>query len=295
MKKVFVILAVCFMTVLSASAQSVGYVDTEKILSCIQEYLDAQSELNDLADKYKADIQKDVDAIDVLYRDYMAKKSTMSAAQQQAKENDIIAKEKAVKEKEEKYFGEQGILTKRSEKLISPIQEAVEQAVASLPPVDALVNNAGISHTGLISQISPEEWDRLFAVNVKGIYNTVRAVLPAMLARQAGSVVNLSSMWGQAGASCEAAYSATKGAVIALTQALARELGPSGIRVNAVSPGVIDTDMNARLSPAELGELAEQTPLGRLGTPEEVAEAILWLTEASFVTGQNLPVNGGFL
>ena len=129
MKKVFVILAVCFMTVLSASAQSVGYVDTEKILSCIQEYLDAQSELNDLADKYKADIQKDVDAIDVLYRDYMAEKSTMSAAQQQAKENDIIAKEKAVKEKEEKYFGEQGILTKRSEKLISPIQEVVEQAI----------------------------------------------------------------------------------------------------------------------------------------------------------------------
>lgn len=129
MKKVFVILAVCFMTVLSASAQSVGYVDTEKILSCIQEYLDAQSELNSLADKYKADIQKDVDAIDVLYRDYMAKKSTMSAAQQQAKENDIIAKEKAVKEKEEQYFGEQGILTKRSEKLISPIQEVVEQAI----------------------------------------------------------------------------------------------------------------------------------------------------------------------
>ena len=129
MKKVFVILAVCFMTVLSASAQSVGYVDTEKILSCIQEYLDAQNELNSLADKYKADIQNDVDAIDALYRDYMAKKSTMSAAQQQSKENDIIAREKAVKEKEEKYFGEQGILTKRSEKLISPIQEVVEQAI----------------------------------------------------------------------------------------------------------------------------------------------------------------------
>ena len=173
--------------------------------------------------------------------------------------------------------------------------EAVERAVASLPPVDVLVNNAGISHTGLISQISPAEWDRLFAVNVKGIYNTVRAVLPAMLAKQAGSIVNLSSMWGQAGASCEAAYSATKGAVIALTQALARELGPSGIRVNALSPGVIDTEMNARLSPAELQALAEETPLGRIGTPEEVAEAIVWLAEASFVTGQNLPVNGGFL
>ena len=129
MKKVFIILAVCFMTGLSASAQSVGYVDTEKILSCIQEYLDAQNELNNLADKYKADIQKDVDEIDAIYRDYMNKKTSLSAAQQQAKENEIISKEKAVKEKEENYFGEQGILTKRSEKLISPIQEVVEEAI----------------------------------------------------------------------------------------------------------------------------------------------------------------------
>ena len=136
---------------------------------------------------------------------------------------------------------------------------------------------------------------QVFAINVKSIYNTVRAVLPAMLAKQAGAIVNLSSMWGQAGASCEAAYSATKGAVIALTQALARELGPSGIRVNAVSPGVIDTEMNARLSPADRQALADETPLGRIGRPEEVAEAILYLAGAEFVTGQNLPVNGGFM
>ncbi len=173
--------------------------------------------------------------------------------------------------------------------------EAVARAVEALPPVDVLVNNAGISHVGLISQISPQEWDRLFAVNVKSIYNTVRAVLPAMLQKQAGAIVNVSSMWGQAGASCEAAYSATKGAVIALTQALARELGPSGIRVNAVSPGLIDTEMNAKLSQADKDALAEDTPLGRVGTPEEVAEAILYLARASFVTGQILPVNGGYL
>ena len=173
--------------------------------------------------------------------------------------------------------------------------EAVASAVAAIPPVDVLVNNAGISHVGLISQITPEEWDRLFAVNVKSIYNTVRAVLPAMLAKQAGAIVNLSSMWGQAGASCEAAYSATKGAVIALTQALARELGPSGIRVNAVSPGMIDTEMNAHLSEADKAVLAGDTPLGRIGTPEEVAEAIVYLAKASFITGQNLPVNGGYL
>ena len=173
--------------------------------------------------------------------------------------------------------------------------EAVAAAVAAIPPVDVLVNNAGISHVGLISQISPEQWDRLFAVNVKGVYNPVRAVLPAMLQKQSGAVINVSSMWGQAGASCEAAYSATKGAVIALTQALARELGPSGIRVNAVSPGMIETDMNAHLSEEDKAALAEQTPLGRVGRPEEVAEAIVYLARAPFVTGQNLPVNGGFL
>jgi len=173
--------------------------------------------------------------------------------------------------------------------------QTVARTVAALSPVDVLVNNAGISHVGLISEITPEAWDRLFAVNVKGIYNTVRAVLPAMLQKQAGAIVNISSMWGQAGASCEAAYSATKGAVIALTQALARELGPSGIRVNAVSPGVIDTQMNAQLSPADRAALAAETPLERLGTPEEVAEAIVYLAQAGFITGQNLPVNGGFL
>ena len=129
MKKVFVILAICFIAVMPAKAQAVGYVDTEKILSCIQEYLDAQNELNTLAEKYKADIQKDADALDALYRDYMSRKQSMSASQQQNRENEIIAKEKAMKEKEESYFGENGVLTKRSEKLISPIQEVVEEAI----------------------------------------------------------------------------------------------------------------------------------------------------------------------
>ncbi len=132
MKKVFVILAICFVSVLNASAQAVGYVDTEKILSCIQEYVNAQDELNTLADKYKADIAADADAIDELYRDYMSRKSSMSTSAQQAKENEIIAKEKAMKEKEDKYFGENGVLTKRSEKLISPIQATVEEAISKV-------------------------------------------------------------------------------------------------------------------------------------------------------------------
>ena len=173
--------------------------------------------------------------------------------------------------------------------------EAVARAVEGLPPVDILINNAGISHVGLISQISPEQWDRLFAVNVKSIYNTVRAVLPGMLQKQAGCILNVSSMWGQVGASCEAAYSATKGAVDALTKALAKELGPSGIRVNAVSPGLIDTEMNAALSPADREALEEETPLGRVGSPEQVAEAVWLLSRADFVTGQILGVNGGLV
>lgn len=173
--------------------------------------------------------------------------------------------------------------------------DAVARAIASIPPVDILINNAGLAHYGLISQISPEEWDRLFAVNVKGIYHCVNAVLPAMLQKQEGCILNLASMWGQTGASCEAAYSATKGAVIALTKALAKELGPSGIRVNCVSPGVILTDMTRCVGEDTLAELAEETPLGRNGTPEDVARALVYLAQADFVTGQNLGVNGGFV
>lgn len=173
--------------------------------------------------------------------------------------------------------------------------DAVARAIASIPPVDILINNAGLAHYGLISQISPEEWDRLFAVNVKGIYHCVNAVLPAMLQKQEGCILNLASMWGQTGASCEAAYSATKGAIIALTKALAKELGPSGIRVNCVSPGVILTDMTRCVGEDTLAELAEETPLGRNGTPEDVARALVYLAQADFVTGQNLGVNGGFV
>ena len=172
---------------------------------------------------------------------------------------------------------------------------AVEAAFARLGTAQVLVNNAAVSHTGLIQDISPAQWDRLFAVNVRGVYNCVRAALPGMLERQNGCILNVASMWGQVGASCEACYSATKGAVIALTKALAKELAPSHIRVNAVSPGVIDTDMNSHLSAEEMDELARQTPLERIGRPEEVAQALVYLADAQFVTGQILPVNGGFV
>ncbi len=172
---------------------------------------------------------------------------------------------------------------------------AVQAAFSRLRGVDVLVNCAGIAHYGLISEISGEDWDRLFEVNVKGIYHCVNAALPFMLQKQSGSIVNVSSMWGQVGASCEAAYSATKGAVLALTKALAKELGPSGIRVNAVAPGVVLTDMVKNISAQTLDSLAAETPLGRNGTPCELARAIEYLADAPFVTGQVLGVNGGLV
>lgn len=171
----------------------------------------------------------------------------------------------------------------------------VQNAIAALPELDILVCNAGICRTGLLQDLSESEWDRLFDVNVKGIYHCIKAAIPLFLQKQSGSVVTVSSMWGQVGASCEAAYSATKGAVIALTKALAQELGPSGIRVNCVAPGVIQTDMCANVAPAVMEELRQQTPLGALGTGEDVANAILYLADASFVTGQILGINGGFV
>ena len=172
---------------------------------------------------------------------------------------------------------------------------AVKTAFRQIGAVDVLVCNAGIMHFGLLSMMEEAAWDRIFDVNVKGIYNCVNAAMPAFLEKHAGSVVTVSSMWGQVGASCEAAYSATKGAVIALTKALAKELGPSGIRVNCVAPGVILTDMCASVDPEVLEEMAEETPVGRNGTPMDVARAIGYLAEAEFITGQVLPVNGGYV
>ena len=174
-------------------------------------------------------------------------------------------------------------------------EEAVQAAFRRIPGVDILVCNAGICHYGLISQITPAEWRRLFAVNVDGVYHCVRAALPSMLQKQSGSIVTVSSMWGQVGASCEAGYSATKGAVLALTKALAQELGPSGIRVNAVAPGVIQTDMCASVAPEVLEQLRQETPIERLGRPEDVAKAIADLADSGFITGQVLGVSGGFV
>ena len=172
---------------------------------------------------------------------------------------------------------------------------AVTEAFQKIGDVDILICNAGICHTGLMSMLEESQWDRLFDVNVKGIYNCVNAAMPAFLKKHTGCVITVSSMWGQVGASCEAAYSATKGAVIALSKALAKELGPSGIRVNCVAPGVILTDMCRDVDPEILEEMAQENPVGRNGTPMDVAKAMAYLADADFVTGQILPVNGGYV
>ena len=172
---------------------------------------------------------------------------------------------------------------------------AVAETFRRIPEVDILICNAGICQYGLMSMTDEAAWDRIFAVNVKGIYHCVNAAMPSFLRKHDGCVITVSSMWGQAGASCEVAYSATKGAVISMTKALAKELGPSGIRVNCVAPGVILTDMCAQVDPQILEEMAQEAPVGRNGTPEDVAHAMAYLADAKFVTGQVLPVNGGYI
>ena len=173
--------------------------------------------------------------------------------------------------------------------------QAVKAAFEQIGDVDILICNAGTMHFGLMSMMDESAWDRIFAVNVKGIYHCVNAAMPSFLKRHRGCVITVSSMWGQVGASCEAAYSATKGAVISLTKALAKELGPSGIRVNCVAPGVILTDMCANVEPEILAEMAEEAPVGRNGTAMDVAKAMEYLADAEFITGHVLSVNGGYV
>lgn len=175
------------------------------------------------------------------------------------------------------------------------VEAMFARAEEELGFLEVLVNNSALSHRGLFTELSLAQWERLFAVNCTGVFLCSRRALPPMIREKRGCIINISSMWGQVGASCEAAYSATKAALIGLTKALAKEEGPSGIRVNCIAPGVIATKMNAGLSPEDLAALREETPLERLGTPEEVAQAALFLAENSFITGQVLGVNGGFV
>ena len=171
----------------------------------------------------------------------------------------------------------------------------VAECEKTLGAVDVLVNNAGISKQGLLTDLSAADWRQMFGVHVDGAFYLSRAVLPAMIRKKAGRIIQISSMWGISGGSCEVAYSAAKAALIGFTKALAKEVGPSGITVNCVAPGVIDTPMNAHLSSDDLAALADETPLCRIGTPAEVANAVAFFAgdQSAFITGQVLAVDGG--
>ena len=171
----------------------------------------------------------------------------------------------------------------------------VEETVAHFGRIDVLINNAGISKAGLLQDTSLSDWKRLFSVNVTGTFLMSKYVSKHMISNHSGKIINISSIWGISGASCESCYSASKGAVIAFTKALAKELGPSGITVNCIAPGFIDTDMNKNISKEEARSFCEETPLGRIGTPNEVAKTALFLASenSDFITGQIIGVDGG--
>ena len=177
------------------------------------------------------------------------------------------------------------------------IDEAVRRAEAAYGAVSVLVNCAAISFIRLYGDVTAEEWEKMRRVNLEGPMQYIRAVLPGMIHKKAGRIINITSMWGQVGASCEVHYSVTKAALIGLTKALAKEVAPSGITVNAVAPGVIETGMNSALTAADRTALCEEIPLCRFGTPEEVADAVLFLAggSASYITGQVLSPNGGMV
>lgn len=179
----------------------------------------------------------------------------------------------------------------------SEILSSVKAAESAFGKIDCLINNAAVSGFSLLTDITTAEWERFLRINLTAPFLYARAVLPAMIRRGKGRILNISSMWGLVGASCEVHYSATKAGLIGFTKALAKEVGPSGITVNAIAPGVIETDMNRALSEEDLRALKEETPLSRLGKPQEVARAALFLCseDAGFITGEILNLSGGFV
>lgn len=172
--------------------------------------------------------------------------------------------------------------------------KSVDDLFSQIGDVDILVNNAGIAQVSLLSDISETDWDTMLDTNLKSAFLCAKAASRGMIAKKFGRIINISSVWGVVGGSCETHYSASKAGLIGFTRALAKELGPSGITVNCIAPGVIETEMNAHLSEDDKAALCEETPLGRIGTPEDVAHAALFFAEAGFVTGETLSVGGGF-
>lgn len=182
-------------------------------------------------------------------------------------------------------------------KFSNSVKIAVDKAFEVMGTVDVLICNAAVSDINLITDIGVERWEEVIDTNLNGVYYAINCVLPSMISRKKGSIITVSSMWGQVGASCEVAYSASKAGVIGLTKALAKEVGPSNIRVNCIAPGMIDTEMNAHIAPEIVSEITDETPLGRIGLAADVVSTMEFLAEesSSFITGQVIAVNGGLV
>ncbi len=173
---------------------------------------------------------------------------------------------------------------------------ACQDALTKLEHVDVLINNAGVAHIGLLTDMSIEEWENVINTNLSSVFYTSKAIAPSMVSRRTGDIINISSMWGSVGASCEVAYSASKGGVNSFTKAFAKELAPNGVAVNAITCGVVDTDMNGQLSEQEKAELAEEIPIGRFCNPSEIAQTVLSIINApAYMTGQIIGVDGGYI
>lgn len=173
----------------------------------------------------------------------------------------------------------------------------VKETLHRFGSIDILINNAGVSNQSLITDLSEQEWNDIIGVNLTGVFNCTQAVLPHMINQHSGSILNISSMWGEVGASCEVAYSAAKAGVIGFTKALAKEVGPSGINVNCITPGLIETAMNQNLTIDDVAAIVDQTPMGRIGNTNDIASTAMFLTsdDASYITGQIIGVNGGYV
>lgn len=208
--------------------------------------------------------------------------------------NNIEKLNELKKELEEKYSIE--VLTFQGDVSdFSFAEKCSKKFMEKFGTLDVLINNAAISTFGLTQDISPEEWNEVIGTNLNSVFYFSKVFIPTFIHQQSGTIINISSMWGSAGASCEVAYSTSKGGINAFTKALAKELAPSGIRVNAIAPGVVDTEMNSRLSDEEKQILAEEIPFGRFATPEEIAEDIFAVTTMPYVTGQIVGADGGYI
>lgn len=174
------------------------------------------------------------------------------------------------------------------------VKKLIEFTINKFKKIDVLINNAGISQTRLFTDITDEDWNNMLNVNLNSVFYMTQEVLPYMIHEKEGCIINISSIWGITGAACETHYSVAKAGVDAMTKSLAKELGPSNIRVNSIAPGIIDTDMNKYLSDEELANIEEEIPLGKIGSPETIAKCVKWLIEDDYTTGQIIGINGGW-